>query len=159
MQDESNKVHLIETEVDTFARHPFFVQNRPTEIPTARTHDPHAPPAPRRPRLPRSSLTVGLVNMPNEERARPRLSRPPPARPRAPPLFLAQKTFVVYSKKGGQIKTKNLFLGRPACIVIFCCFLFFCVKLYIGTPPHMIKTACAKFREQNHPNITFLLIL
>ena len=27
MQDESNKVHLIETEVDTFARLPFFIQN------------------------------------------------------------------------------------------------------------------------------------
>jgi len=23
---------------------------------------------------------------------------------------------------------------------------------YFGTPPHMIKTACAKFRKQNHPN-------
>ena len=27
-------------------------------------------------------------------------------------------------------------------------------SLYIGTPPHMIKTACAKFRKQNHPNNT-----
>ena len=30
---------------------------------------------------------------------------------------------------------------------------FFCVN-YFGTPPHMIKTSCAKFRRQNHPNNT-----
>jgi len=28
---------------------------------------------------------------------------------------------------------------------------------HIGTPTHMIKTACAKFRKQNHPNNSFLL--
>jgi len=38
--------------------------------------------------------------------------------------------------------------------------LFFCVNLHwkeVGTPPHVIKTACAKFRKHHHPNSTPLL--
>lgn len=59
MQDESNKVHLIETKVDTFARHPFFVQNCPNPQSEAQLSRPFA-------------------IMTNEERPRPP-PEPPPA--------------------------------------------------------------------------------
>ena len=73
MQDESNKVHLIETKVDTFARHPFFVQN--CAYPQSQRTQTLSSSCPSSANTPRSSLTVG---MPNEERARPP-PEPPPA--------------------------------------------------------------------------------
>ena len=35
--------------------------------------------------------------------------------------------------------------------------MFFLRKTIHWNPPHIIKTLCAKFRKQNHPNNTLLL--
>ena len=50
---------------------------------------------------------------------------------------------------GSCLSDRGSFAGLYRFLVII--LLIFCVN-YIGPSPHMIKTACAKFRTQKHPN-------